>query len=293
MATVETPSETVGVKWPRGRPTPAEAVLIERRRDEVAAFVQSGGTMREAASRWNISESAARNDCRSRGVDVRGRYHVEINCSLAGCEETRTVKRSDVARGLGKYCCAEHYHEAQISLSDRLTKAELLELIVLRYFVEGLSLSEAGRLLGLEPIVVMRHLESAGYDRRPARRPRVAGEWVTCKCGCGRTRWIHDSQGFEYLSAACWARARWTQGSGLQPLVSQWGGRARQRWLGRWGGRKEPGVGAQPRGRPAVTLVPTKQAEALRLRERGWGRRAIADRLQESERAVRNFLDAA
>jgi DNA-binding XRE family transcriptional regulator len=64
--------------------------------------------------------------------------------------------------------------------------------------------------------------------------------------------------------------------------------RARQKWLGRKCGREAGRLG----GRPPAQLTPEQQAEVKRLSATGWGRRAIANRLLVSERAVRNALDS-
>jgi len=63
-------------------------------------------------------------------------------------------------------------------------------------------------------------------------------------------------------------------------------GRARQRWQGRWAGKKYGKLG----GRPQVVATAEQRTEIENLAAQGWGRRAIANRLLVSERLVRNVL---
>lgn len=90
----------------------------------------------------------------------------------------------------------------------------------------------------------------------------------------------------EHLSPA--SQRRWSLGTGLEGLASRYGGRARQRWFGRWRGREYGTLG----GRPPVELTDEQRAEVKRLDELGWGREAIASRVHASEWAVRKELDA-
>jgi hypothetical protein len=121
-------------------------------------------------------------------------------------------------------------------------------------------------------------------------RPRTTGEYVTCPV-CGRSRWYWASdiaRGNRFCSPQCWGRYRWEHG-----LIAKWwlarplSGLTRQRWLGRWEGRRFGELG----GRPRASVSEVQRDEIQNLSDQGWGRRAIASRLLVSERAVRNVLD--
>jgi hypothetical protein len=85
-------------------------------------------------------------------------------------------------------------------------------------------------------------------------------------------------------------RLRFEAGNVAPAFVERMPGRARQRWGGRWGATKPPAPGANPRGRPSIEITDEQHAEILKLAGQRWGRRAIATRLQLSERTIRNVL---
>ncbi|MGH3032998.1 MAG: hypothetical protein ACRDON_00390 [Gaiellaceae bacterium] len=140
-------------------------------------------------------------------------------------------------------------------------------------------------------------MEAKWADGRITGPPRT-GEERLCACGCGRIAYrtpaqLADGRERVFYSASCRSRYRWKKGIGVRHLVESWwgkSGRARQTWLGRWSGGKEPGLGARPRGRPPVTLTGKQRAEITRLAAQGWGRRAIASRVGVSPHAVRQAI---
>jgi hypothetical protein len=122
------------------------------------------------------------------------------------------------------------------------------------------------------------------------------GEWRTC-LHCGERFWRYQSQlalpqvRGDFCTRRCWGTYRWLKdGSAARPLLEanmergHFGGRARQRCIGRWEGSKG--------GRPSVSVTDAQRAAIEQLADAGWGRRAIADRLLISERAIRNALSA-
>ncbi len=81
----------------------------------------------------------------------------------------------------------------------------------------------------------------------------------------------------------------WESGSGLADgAIQSAGGRARQVWKGRWGGRASGHLG----GRPKVAASDEQIAEVKRLAAIGWGRPNIAAHLELSEWLVRKILDS-
>src|SRR5439155_6050228 len=121
-----------------------------------------------------------------------------------------------------------------------------------------------------------------------------SGVTVDCACGCGRAVYRSPSQlksksGCYFYSRSCAIRYRWSDVPSIaRKLIAEewWGGRARQRWKGRWGGRSAGHLGWRPR----VSVTEEQKNEIVRLRALGWGRRAIARRVLVGEHAVRLTL---
>jgi hypothetical protein len=76
----------------------------------------------------------------------------------------------------------------------------------------------------------------------------------------------------------------------LDPEKKYFKGRTRQKWKCIQNATKAPRPGALPRGRERLAATDEQRAEIERLSAAGWGRRAIANRMQLSERLVRNTL---
>ena len=112
----------------------------------------------------------------------------------------------------------------------------------------------------------------------------VNGEGIYCSDFCRDTA----PQRRAKISAAL--RERWRVGEIGLGFLAHWGPRARQRWKGRWGGRKTPSPGAAPRGRPRVDLPPEQVERIRHLHELGYGRRSIKEHVGISERVVRLIL---
>jgi DNA-binding XRE family transcriptional regulator len=79
---------------------------------------------------------------------------------------------------------------------------------------------------------------------------------------------------------------RFQEGNVAPEFIAHMPSRARQRHVGRWEGRKYGQLG----GRPAAQLTDEQRIEVKRLSAKGWGRRAIANRLAVSEWAVRTVI---
>jgi hypothetical protein len=106
---------------------------------------------------------------------------------------------------------------------------------------------------------------------------------------CGKERYRPAAHAHKKCCGyVCSNRYRWRVSmKGIERLVRKYyGGRARQRWLGRLKGGEFGKLG----GRPTVQLTDTQLTEAEKLHEQGWGRRAIATRLQVSPHAVHKAL---
>jgi transcriptional regulator with XRE-family HTH domain len=98
-----------------------------------------------------------------------------------------------------------------------------------------------------------------------------------------------DENRHEYCSGSHAQLARWKRLTDIpDAMLAALPPKARQVWFGRKKGREAGHLG----GRPAAALTDIQRAEVEKLHARGWGRRAIANHLVVSERAVRNALDA-
>jgi hypothetical protein len=108
------------------------------------------------------------------------------------------------------------------------------------------------------------------------------GDVISCP-ECGRERYRARSHAHkECCSRSCGMKRRFRRGVGLGKAWiesrtdrGRWGTRARQRWLGRWGGPTPPGPGAQPRGRPLVEVHADVEHLVRHLARLGVGRRKI------------------
>jgi len=120
---------------------------------------------------------------------------------------------------------------------------------------------------------------------------RTRGEWVTCPV-CGRVRWFMASEiarGNKFCSLSCWGRHRFKHGLFSPEFVRPfWSGHSRQVYLGRAAGKF-----GKLGGRQLVPITHEQRTQIANLAANGWGRRAIANRLSVSERAVRNVIEAA
>jgi hypothetical protein len=93
-----------------------------------------------------------------------------------------------------------------------------------------------------------------------------------------------------FCSLTCWARYRRRERpETLAPLLRTLSPKVRQKALGRLLGAQAGRLG----GRPPVLITDEQRAEIANLAAMGWGRRAIAGRLQVSERAVRQAISPA
>jgi hypothetical protein len=131
------------------------------------------------------------------------------------------------------------------------------------------------------------------------------GEWRAC-LECGKQFWRYRSQlelpqvRGDFCSPQCWGSYRWSKsdGSSARPLIEantergHFGTDARREWLGCFAGRKAPGPGGQPRGRPRLEPSRDLVEQIEKLAARGDGRRTIANKLACSEYLVRRVLSA-
>jgi hypothetical protein len=239
-------------------------------------------TLKSVAALYGISEQAA-----FRAVNGAARGNREApTARIARVKAERSLlDRQELAEAAGcSIVTVGRYRRAGVLSVERVDRIDLFPHSAIAELARARA--EAHR----------RHDEVLAAARRAGTKPR-RGELVACACECGRSTYIfgyrlrgRPERRF-YASLGCWARHRWKIGAVSRELVTGWpsgSGRARQRWLGRWDGRRYGHLG----GRPKITATDVQIEEIRRLAASGWGRRAIASRLRLSEWAVRRALDA-
>lgn len=200
------------------------------------------------------------------------------------------------ARAGGKFVNNEHY------LCWKRAQVEAVAAVVQPLWEGGFTLDE---IVAQHPEFarhqVWRALRVAGSgERRRGPQPgkvRRRGRLVKCKardhsfCPHGDTeRWVYASQPIAFLSRSCWARYRVAER--VETIYPMWlkspvfrlvtDSMKRSQLLGVAGGtlaalkaKKEGTI-----GRPELEVPPDVVAEVVRLRDAGWGRAAIAKRLE-------------
>jgi len=262
-----------------GRPDPAQAVLIAARRERVRTRYLAGASVKKVASAEGISFETARDDLHKLGVRMRPRgkqrkYGPDEQRPCARCGAPTIAPASELARGRKRFYCD--------SCPRALRRREQDDLIVSLYVDEARTQHYIAERLGVSDSIVHRALRRLGLPTDAHRRgPRE----LQCE-QCCKTLSTYDDHA-RFCSRECWGAWRWKHGEAIG-LVGRWGGRSRQVWLGRWEGRKYGALG----GRPVASVSEAQRAEIEELAAKGWGRRAIANRLLLSERAVRNVLSS-
>jgi hypothetical protein len=267
--------------------------------EKIIALYVEGRNMREIETRFHIAQRTIRRVLEANGVEIRPagqrpRYPVpaERECAREGCQARFTPSPSKAAHGEGRYCTNECANTARIAGFRRSNEARRNGKVVAcpvcgttRYY-NAFKLANGSKYCSSECF----HLASR---KGPPPAPR---ECPTCsKIFTPRFPAFADAR---FCSRECWGIYRWQKNVAIAPLVASMlqrkllGGRARQRWLGRWAATKPPGGGAQPRGRPRIDATAEQQLEIEKLAAIGWGRRSIASRLKVSERMVRHVLES-
>jgi DNA-binding CsgD family transcriptional regulator len=254
-------------------------MTVEQRRERVAGMypeLSSPAIARElGVSHWTVLQDLRALCIPAQPPGPRKRHAPAAPRACALCGGVFTP-RDDHPRQL--FCsrsCADRGRRA--SPFQRVTRAERLELSWILY-LGGSSYQEIAERFGITTMTARKDVLAVGVSSRPAyRRPiHVRGQWIACKCGCGRRRWVYASQGYEFLGNDCWARYRWQKGIALDPLVAElkrqgrFGPAARRRWHGRWklaevrvnGGRAKGLTEALEVGRAALELVAKHPAAA-------------------------------
>jgi hypothetical protein len=191
------------------------------------------------------------------------------------------------AQFLSGHNCREPEHGARIARAHRARRARLgiPEEKVCKGCGRTFTRSEVPR----QPLVHWLAREHCSFTcaHGPPVEPRVCA-----RDGCEqifKPSWNGDPS-LRHCSVSCAQQDRFEAGDVAEAFVEHMPGRSRQRWGGRWNATKPPAPGARRRGRPGAELTAEQRDEIQRLAGRGWGRRAIANQLLLSERAVRNVL---
>jgi hypothetical protein len=260
----------------------APDALKAQRREHAVALYKELRSVQKVAGILGCSPMTVWRDIKAAGVTL---FHTnepkteERICARDGCENRFRPTPRQVRLGYGKFCSRHCDHEAH-RIYEKPTERECARPgCENRFTPTGSNVA-----MGWGSYCSKRCSAVMTYDRK-----RKKGQIVACD-HCGEEFWRYDCALLEnnFCSRECWNRYRWKHGLAISPdLVSLTTGRARQRWYGRWAGRKYGHLG----GRRRVEVSDTQTAEIMNLANQGWGRRAIASRLLVSERAVRNVLD--
>jgi DNA-binding XRE family transcriptional regulator/endogenous inhibitor of DNA gyrase (YacG/DUF329 family) len=205
-----------------------------------------------------------------------------------GCGELMVdqSRRGSPARFLSGHNCREPEHAAACTRGHQARRARL-------GIPEEKICERCGRTFTRSevPRSSLAHWLERRYCSGDCRWPVRAQERRCEQCGDLIPRKVmSDNRDRRFCSRRCGQLNRWKRGAIAAQAVAQLPGRARQRWGGRWAATRPPGPGARPRGHPPVLVTDEQRTEILNLAAQRWGRRAIANRLGLSERAVRNVL---
>jgi DNA-binding XRE family transcriptional regulator len=275
----------------RGADNPVRARRTEHRltRKELAARAEASASAITGIENGHHRPSVelARRIAEALNSDVRDLFQLrECACGCGGLMVDQARLGSE-ARFLSGHNCREPEHGATIARAHRARRRRLG--IPEEKICEGCGRTFTRSEVPNQPLVHWLSREHCSFTC--AHGPPV--EWRVCaREGCERKfkpSWSADPSR-RHCSVRCAQLDRFEAGNVAEAFVEQMPGRARQRWGGRWNATKPPAPGARPRGRPASELTDDQRAEIRRLVARGWGRRAIANQLLVSERAVRNVL---
>jgi hypothetical protein len=264
---------------------------LSERRSRVAELYPEQSTT-EIAVTLGVAQSTIANDVIALGIsEPVGPRRKHPKPEPRECEECgRTFTPKDASqdvRGYGKLCseeCKRHRGGLKAATDrhrradEELARVNAAGYLTMRQAADEIKCAESA----LHRYVEIGYLETAG-------RRRVEGEHWTL---------VHREE-LERFKTEEWPalRARHTEmrqgdlARGWPALPSTWGGRARQRHLGRANATKPPAPGGRPRGAPTVELTAKQRADVDKLAALGWGREGIATRLHLSEWAVRKHLD--
>jgi hypothetical protein len=311
---------------PKQRPSRANLASsterISSRRRQVQALHARGLPIAQIATRLSVSEPTVKRDFKALGIKgalgAPGMPKAR-KCAREGCDVVFTPPRWLIARGGGKFhsrACANAAMTIYSPAEPRACKRCGTIFTPPRNQASGdrghyCTRDCANKHHAVHPEPEPRPCAQCGNEFTPTagnvakswgrycsracvdeakRIHPVADERTCARPGCGRVftppGWLAAKGYGRYCGSVCWGKDRWQEGTVSRALVAELPGQARQRWLGRWEGRRSGKLG----GRPKTQLTDEQVTEARRLAGQGWGRRPIATRLGVSERAVRNVL---
>jgi hypothetical protein len=262
---------------------------LSDRRARVAGLYPELSTT-EIAAELGCAQSTIANDVIALGISApvgpRRKYPEPKPRQCEECGVKFRPTASQVERGYGKLCseeCRRHRGglrattERHRRADEQLARLNADGFLTMRQAADELKCVESS----LHRYVELGYLETAG-------RRRVEGEWWT----------LVRREEVERFKAEEWPaiRARHAEmrredlERGWPVLPSTWGGRARQRHLGRANATKPPKPLAKPRGNQRVELADDEVKRIEKFADRGWGRRAIANELGIGPDVVRRVL---
>jgi transposase len=257
----------------------------EERRRRVVELHQQGLSTQKVADALGIGWETARRDAEAAGLTFRRSRRAIVvearECAREGCSNMFRPTPGQLRAGHGKYCSRECDHEAHRIHpvpGPRVCAREGCENI----FTPGGSNVAMGW---------GKYCSNRCAAVSTSAHQKKKGRDVAC-LNCGKTEWRYDSQLRNehgvFCSRECWGEHRWKHGIAISPdVVSLRSGRARQKHLGRWGGRA---AGSRGGRRSAVTEEQAQRVLELKREHPEWGRRTLAGITGLSEKQVRRVL---
>jgi hypothetical protein len=241
---------------PVASPTPDP---IDLEASAVALYVEQGHTLQEVSAELGIAAKRVTTILGRRGVQLRRRG-----------PRVRADKLAEIA----------------------VRRTQILEL-----YTQGLPGPEIARRVGVSYSVVYTDLEAVGKPRRRSGPPSLYPPVPDLSClWCGANVKAKPSRVARgYGRFCCRSHSylhRWhVTGNGIAAaLLNNLPAERRQHFKCSWGGRKPPGPGARPRGRPANPSPPEALSMLETLAALGYGIATITKQTHLSERVVRRQL---
>lgn len=277
--------------------TNREQAVAERRQEALRLYKQ-GLTQRVIAERLGCHWHTVRLDLRAGGVPPRSTNKPTTEpkvCARQGCDNVFRPTPAQIRKGFGKFCSRECDHEAHRIHPRAEERVCARPDCQNRFIPDGFNVAAGWG----------KYCSSRCSALSTSAHQKKKGRVVACR-KCGKEEWRYDCQltneHGEFCSRECWNAYRWANGIALDPdrLVSLSPhvvtGRSRQRWLGRWNGKKGAAAGIEAgraKGGRRPTMTPDQQVQIHRLANEGRSTREIAGMVFEDRRyykRVQRFL---
>lgn len=253
---------------------------VERRKRAVELYDQ-GLSAEKVGHQLGRSATVVLGYLRAEGVQPRrssASAWEERICARPECGNVFRPSPALIRKGFGKYCSRECDHEAHRIHPRAEERVCARPDCQNRFIPDGFNVAAGWG----------KYCSSRCSALSTSAHQKKKGRVVACR-KCGKEEWRYDCQltneHGEFCSRECWNAYRWANGIALDPdrLVSLSPhvvtGRSRQRWLGRWNGKKGAAAGIEAgraKGGRRPTMTPDQQVQIHRLANEGRSTREIA-----------------